>query len=61
MYHVPGKERGNAVNVKGFTGVVKYVYIEKDGVVLSANRDVQVSFDSPKFVGHFEADELQKI
>jgi hypothetical protein len=33
----------------------------KGGVVCSANRPVVVRFTSPKFLGHFEFRELQKL
>eukprot|EP00187_Rhodella_violacea_P001899 CAMPEP_0174891060 /NCGR_PEP_ID=MMETSP0167-20121228/6164_1 /TAXON_ID=38298 /ORGANISM="Rhodella maculata, Strain CCMP736" /LENGTH=127 /DNA_ID=CAMNT_0016129077 /DNA_START=40 /DNA_END=423 /DNA_ORIENTATION=+ len=57
MYHV-GKTKGSPVDVKGMQGVVAKI-IDTD--VISATKPVVVKFAEPKFMAHFEEEELEKV
>jgi len=55
--HVPGNKQG--FDAQGAVGTVLKVYDEKN---LSPNREVKVTFTEPKkWVGHFEASELEPL
>jgi len=59
MYHIAKMKEG--VDIKGYEGEVVKVILERNGKELSLNRPVQVKFTDPKFVGHFEEEELEKL
>jgi len=40
--------------------VMDLVFFSKDGVEVSTNRPVLVSFQDPKFRAHFEFEEIEK-
>ena len=58
MMHLPKFKGG--LEVSGFEGEIKQlVFTSKDGVEVSTNRPVLVTFKDPKFMAHFEFEELE--
>ena len=59
MKHLPKYKAG--LDVHGLEGeVMDLVFFSKDGVEVSTNRPVLVSFQDPKFRAHFEFEEIEK-
>eukprot|EP00188_Purpureofilum_apyrenoidigerum_P003224 Plantae.Rhodophyta-Purpureofilum_apyrenoidigerum.ctg3323.p2 GENE.Plantae.Rhodophyta-Purpureofilum_apyrenoidigerum.ctg3323~~Plantae.Rhodophyta-Purpureofilum_apyrenoidigerum.ctg3323.p2 ORF type:complete len:103 (-),score=26.06 Plantae.Rhodophyta-Purpureofilum_apyrenoidigerum.ctg3323:359-667(-) len=59
MYHVAKQKDG--MDAKGLEGEVVKVILDRNGVPLTLNRPVQVKFSDPKFIGHFEETELERL
>ena len=58
MMHLPKFKKG--LDVRGLEGeVLDLVFFSKEGVEVSTNRPVFVSFGEPKFRAHFEFEELE--
>lgn len=58
MRHLPKFKDGLCVS--GLEGEIKsFLFSSKDGVEVSVNRPVLVSFENPKFSAHFEFTELE--
>lgn len=60
MYHVPN-HRNEPFDVVGLEGVVSMSFIETWGKESTATKPYQVKFVEPKFMAHFDEDELEVI
>lgn len=60
MYHIPN-HRNEPYNVAGMEGVVNIDLPVKWTDVITATKQYQVKFTDPKFMAHFDADELELI
>ncbi len=60
MFHYPN-HRNEAFDVSGLEGVVSTYLIDKWGKASTATKPYQVKFEDPKFMAHFDEDELEVI
>lgn len=58
FYHVSGA-MNKPTDVSGASGTVLKVVDKVEGVPISATKPVVVKFTEPKFMGHFDDDELE--
>jgi hypothetical protein len=59
MKHLPKFKAG--LDVSGLEGeVLDLIFFSKDGVEVSTNRPVLISFPDPNFRAHFEFEEIEK-
>ena len=62
FFHVAPKKNPDGFQAQGLVGQVLSIELtDKDGSAVSLNRPVRVGFNDPKFVGHFEEEELEVV
>lgn len=59
--YVVGGYKGEAYNVNGLEGVVFMNVFDKWGPEITSTKPYQVKFTDPKFMAHFDEDELELI